>query len=72
MNFRVGAANEKIKIIVLPRGENLNANDFEQFNLSREEVIKIANDTGNNDLLFVPLVERVGSNIIAFDVVFTK
>lgn len=72
VNFRVGAANEKIKIIVLPRGENLNANDFEQFNLSREEVIKIANDSGNNDLLFVPLVERVGSNIIAFDVVFTK
>jgi hypothetical protein len=68
----VGAANEKIKIIVLPRGENLNAEDFEQFNVSREEVVKIANDTGINDLLFAPLVEKVGSSIISFDVIFAK
>ena len=68
----VGAANEKIKIIVLPRGENLNAEDFEQFNVSREEVVKIANDTGINDLLFAPLVEKVGSSIISFDVIFVK
>lgn len=72
VDFWVGGANEKIKIIVLPRGENLNAVDFEQFNISREEVIKIANDTGNNDLLFAPLVEKVGSSIISFDVIFVK
>lgn len=72
LNFWVGAANEKIKIIVFPRGENLKADDFEQFNLSREEVIKVANDIGNNDLLFAPLLEKVGSNISSFDVIFAK
>lgn len=71
-NLGVGGAKEKIKIIVLPRGENLNAYDFEKFKLSREDVIKIASDSGNNDLLFAPLVEKVSSNIVLFDVIFAK
>lgn len=33
-DLRVGTANEKMKIIVLPRGDNLNAGDFEHFSSS--------------------------------------
>lgn len=73
--FKIGRANEKIKIIVLPKGnENkaLKAEDYENFSITREEVVKKANEDRSFESLFVPVTEKINENIISFDVIFTK
>lgn len=62
-----------IKIIVLPKGENLNANDFEQFIKKRfdEGLVKKKNEDVEDPLL--SLFEQENEEVItSFDVVFCK
>ncbi len=74
-----------IKIIVLPKGENLTAENFENFGkgtisvgnldggLKNQEVrIKEDNVLESEDILFTPLISNVVDEIIQFDLVFCK
>lgn len=64
-----------IKIITLPRGENLKAKDFEDFSKNRsEEQIKAKNELiDNNSEPLFDLFEKEGEeNITSFDVIFCK
>lgn len=64
-----------IQIIVLPRGDNLSAEDFEEFLHKRfdEERIKMRNEpTGSTDPLFSIFEQENEDAITAFDVIFCK
>lgn len=77
---------KNIKIVVLPRGENLIAEHIEDFFEKRgmiedeqvsaaEERIKKANTPVSEqayDNLFMPVTEGVAENIVQFDLVFSK
>ena len=64
--------SKNVQVIVLPNGNNLNADDFDNFSISREFIIKNANRSRDNDLIFAPLIEEVAENIITFDVIFVQ
>lgn len=66
----------EIKIIVLPRGKNLNASDYEEF-LKKGNEDRIANrdEQGHNneeEPLFVPLAKNENPSIMSFDFIFSK
>lgn len=70
-----------IKVVVLPRGKNLKAEHYEQFqdrnqNLDgvaeAEKIATVQNQPDMNDNLFVPLVENVAEEITQFDLIFSK
>lgn len=70
-----------IKVIVLPRGENLAAEHYEKFqtrtnsldNESKGEIqIKAANQPDDSEFLFKQLIENIDNNIVQFDLVFCK
>lgn len=71
-----------IKIIVLPRGNNITASQYEKFNqkiesleqekdkedkITHENMVKIP-----DDMLFTPVTENIAENIIEFDLIFSK
>lgn len=60
-----------IKLIVLPRGENLTAKDYEDFQEKQNEVQIVANNTSFNSSLF-DFAETEKPQITAFDLIFTK
>lgn len=63
------------KIIVLPKGENLRAEDFEEFKRKRfdEERIKNANDLSNSEEPLFSIFEQENEDVItSFDVIFCK
>ncbi len=68
-----------IKIIVLPKGKNLTAADFEKFShrdsatqiQEHEEEISRSNEA-ESDQLFAPLTQDVAENIIQYDLIFSK
>ncbi|MEW6735949.1 MAG: hypothetical protein AB1489_31940, partial [Acidobacteriota bacterium] len=73
-----------IKIIVLPKGNNLSASDIEDFFENRspttqaEEEVKLTEinklnlSTNLLDSLFEPIIEDIAENIIQFDFIFSK
>ncbi|MBA2620667.1 MAG: hypothetical protein H0U87_05650 [Acidobacteria bacterium] len=69
-----------IKIIILPKGENLDAKDIEEFFERRKfkdaddaEDKLIEQNKNEPDMLFAPVVdENVSSDIVEFDFVFSK
>jgi len=71
-----------IKIIVLPRGNNLTAEQYEKFNQKiesleqeKEKENKITYENTvktTDDLLFTPLTKNIAENIIEFDLIFSK
>ena len=71
-DFRVGAAKNKIKVIVLPKGENLSAEHYEKYTIQCEDAIKAANESDDIDWLFSPMTDKIASAMTAFDVIFTK
>lgn len=60
-----------IKLIVLPRGENLTVKDYEDFQEKQNEVQIVANNASFNSLLF-NFAEAGKAEITAFDLIFTK
>lgn len=60
-----------IKLIVLPRGENLTAKDYEDFQEKQNEVQIVANNASFNSPLF-DFAETEKAEITAFDLIFTK
>lgn len=65
----------EIKVIVLPKGENLNASDYEQFMEKANEKRLIAANRENKsdeEPIFVPMVLDNDFDITAFDFVFSK
>ena len=60
-----------IKLIVLPRGENLTAKDYEDFQEKQNEVQIVANNASFNSPLF-DFSETEKAEITAFDLIFTK
>ena len=60
-----------IKLIVLPRGENLTAKDYEDFQEKQNEVQIVANNASFNSSLF-DFAEIEKAEITAFDLIFTK
>lgn len=60
-----------IKLIVLPRGENLTVKDYEDFQEKQNEVQIVANNASFNSLLF-DFAETGKAEITAFDLIFTK
>lgn len=74
-NFHINKkASEKIKIVILPKDKDdrLTAKDYEDFSVTREEVIKASYELKDNDWLFSPLLNNVKESVIAFDVIFVK
>ncbi len=78
-------SEKNIKIIVLPRGNNLTAEDIETFFEKRKEIdeeeivvyekkIKQENirEEDESDSIFVPVVEDIPENITQFDFIFSK
>ena len=70
-----------IKIIVLPRGNNLTAEQYEKFNQKiesleqekeKEDKATYENMEKTPDDLFTPLTENIAENIIEFDLIFSK
>lgn len=70
-----------IKIVVLPKGKYLTANDYQDFikqkkSLSEEqeeeEIVNQKNVPNDQEQLFTPLVENIGEKIIKFDLIFSK
>jgi hypothetical protein len=76
--------NTNIKIIVLPKGTNLTAEDYDRFlgkdisikeESEAEEIIKYANNLDVNstiDKLFENITKDVNENITQFDLIFSK
>lgn len=60
-----------IKLIVLPRGENLIAKDYEDFQEKQNEVQVVANNVSFNSSLF-DFVKTEKQEITSFDLIFTK
>jgi hypothetical protein len=60
-----------IKLIVLPRGENLTAKDYEDFQEKQNEVQVVANNVSFNSSLF-DFAETEKQEITSFDLIFTK
>lgn len=65
---------DKIKIIVLPRGENLVASDYEEFlEKANEDRLLIRNEKENEkEPLFSPLANDDNLKITSFDFIFSK
>jgi hypothetical protein len=71
-----------IKIIILPRGNDITASQYEKFNQkanSLEHVNKKEDKISNenitktpDDMLFTPITENIAENIIEFDIIFSK
>jgi len=77
----IKVASTKIKIIVLPQGNNLNFEHYENFlNRARslkeeqenESIIREGNKLETIEQLFAPLLENVAEEIIKFDLIFSK
>ncbi len=73
--------NSNIKIIVLPKGENLSAGHYENFvdrttftdDLpAQENVIRAENIPEAEDRLFSPFVQNVANEIVQFDLILSK
>lgn len=65
----------EIKVIVLPRGENLNVDDYEEFfNKGNEKKLSIKNNQNENEIerLLDPLATNGNPKIISFDLIFSK
>src|SRR5699024_9517880 len=65
----------EIKVIVLPRGENLTAANYEEFlEKANENKLVAANkdNTSDEEPLFIPLVLDNGLKITTFDFIFSK
>lgn len=60
-----------IKLIVLPRGKNLTAKDYEDFQEKQNEIQIVSNNSSFNSPLF-DFVENATSEITSFDLIFTK
>lgn len=75
-NFYVSKSSEKINIVVLPRDNKdspkLSAKDYENYSLTREEVIRLTREVKDGDWLLSSLLNEVDENILAFDVIFVK
>jgi hypothetical protein len=71
-----------IKIIVLPKGNNITALQYEKFNQKinsieqeQEKEDKISNENMTktpDDMLFTPITENIAENIVEFDLIFSK
>jgi hypothetical protein len=65
-----------VKIIVLPRGENLTAQQIEEFfakkTVGDEQTEKAEERLQQTDFLFIPVVQDVDDNIKQFDFIFSK
>ncbi len=64
-----------IKIVVLPKGDNLSCEDIEAFFEKRitEDVLnQITNEDGSFDECFSPILSNTSQAIVEFDVVFCK
>ncbi len=73
-----------IKIIVLPKGNNITALQYEEFNQKinsleqgeeKEKEDKINNENTAqtpDDMLFTPVTENIAENIVEFDIIFSK
>ncbi|MFB6306503.1 MAG: hypothetical protein ABEH43_05870, partial [Flavobacteriales bacterium] len=63
-----------IYMIVLPRGKNLNANDYSEFSEKANEKRMLARNQRDNDEdpLLIPLSINENNNITAFDFIFSK
>lgn len=65
----------EVKLIVLPRGDNLKVEDYEEFSIKGNEKKLSINKTQNNDEiepLLTPLITNDNSKIVSFDLIFSK
>lgn len=76
-------AERNIKIVVLPRGEKLTADDIEEFFEKKasiedkdveqaEEVVQAIENDAEIDSIFSPVVQNVSNKITQFDFIFSK